>query len=66
MENENAQIERPKIITDEHLSYLDALKESGETNMCLAVDYLVEKFDLSEYYSKVVLLYWMDVLNKIF
>ena len=36
--------ERPKFITEEHLEYLDELRESGITNMYGARPYLINEF----------------------
>lgn len=53
-------IERPTIVIDEHLEYLDMLRESGETNMFGARPYLLAEFpELTEHEAKEILLYWM-------
>ena len=52
-------IERPNIVEDEHLVYLDALRESGETNMFGATPYIADKFDIDERSAKKILLYWI-------
>lgn len=52
-------IERPAFIKDEYLTYLDELRESGETNMFGAVPYLMDEFDFSKQDAKTVLSYWM-------
>ena len=57
-------IERPKIVEDEHLEYLDLLRESGITNMFGAYPYLVDEFDLDEQEAKTVLRYWMKSFGK--
>lgn len=51
---------KPDIVTDEHLEYLDHLRESGVTNMYGAGPYLVEDFGVSRTESHVILKYWMD------
>lgn len=56
---EQEKIERPEIVEDEHLVYLDELRESGETNMYGARPYLMEGFDLNKTDARVVLSYWM-------
>lgn len=55
---------RPQIITDEHLAFLDDLRESGATNMLGATPYLVETFpELTEEDSRTVLIYWMQTFG---
>lgn len=58
--------ERPKIVTDEHLKYLDNLRESGVTNMYGAGQYLSAEFsELSEWRNaKTVLRYWMESFEE--
>lgn len=57
--NMTAEIERPEFVTDEHLDYLDALRESGVTNMFAAAPYLRDEFDMSRTASKATLRYWL-------
>ncbi|MGA2225679.1 MAG: hypothetical protein ABSH41_14685 [Syntrophobacteraceae bacterium] len=57
------QIEDSKLefITEEHLVYLDKLRESGTTNMLDAVPFLLRQFpNLSEQQARQVLIYWME------
>jgi hypothetical protein len=56
--------ERPEIVTDEHLEYLDWLRDSGQTNMFGAGQYLEMKFDVSKRDAKTILLYWMDSFSE--
>lgn len=51
--------ERPAIVTEEHLEYLDALRESGETNMYGAGPWLRDSFGVSRDESHEILGYWM-------
>lgn len=51
--------ERPKIVTERHLEYLDELRESGETNMWGAGVYLENEFRLNSKDAKEILFYWM-------
>ena len=51
--------ERPDIVTDEMLEYLDDLRESGETNMYGAGSYLRMEYGLEKADAKQVLSYWM-------
>lgn len=55
--------ERPNIATDEHLEYLDNLRESGETNMFGAGSFLESEFDMNRRDAKEVLQYWMDTFG---
>jgi hypothetical protein len=57
--------ERPEVCTDEHLEYLDGLRESGATNMFGARPYLMEEFaDLSNDDAAAVLGYWMKTFGQ--
>jgi hypothetical protein len=51
---------RPEFVTDEHLRFLDELRESGEINMFGAAPYLSNIFDLSEQEARKALTYWMQ------
>ena len=54
------ELEKPEHVTEEHLLYLDRLRESGVTNMFGAVPFILLEFsDLSEQQAKQVLIYWM-------
>jgi hypothetical protein len=56
---------RPEIVTDEHLEYLDDLRESGVTNMFGAGAYLREDFpDLSRAEASEILQYWMHTFTE--
>lgn len=57
-------VERPEIVKDEHLTYLDELRDSGVTNMFGAGSYLVGRFALSRNDSRTVLAYWMDSFEE--
>ncbi len=57
-------VEKPEYLTEEHLLFLDRLRESGVTNMFGAVPYILLEFpDLSEQQAKQVLLYWMKTFS---
>ena len=49
---------------EEYYSYLDALRESGVTNMFGAGQYLMEAFNLSKTGARMVLMAWMEQFNK--
>ena len=44
--------------------YLDALRESGETNMFGAAAYLVAEFGVSREEAKFLLLNWMQTFDE--
>lgn len=56
-------MERPDVLTDEHLTYLDELRESGATNMFAAVPYLRSEFGLSRRDAETVLSHWMHTFS---
>ena len=56
--------ERPEYVTDDHLEYLDDLRESGVTNMFCAAHYLAKKFELSSTEASRILFYWMLTFGK--
>lgn len=51
--------QRPESVTTEHLTFLDALRESGETNMFGARPYIEAEFDVSKREATEILSYWM-------
>lgn len=57
------QIPRPPGLTDEHLEFLDDLRESGVTNMFGARPYLVEEFGMTKDVASAVLTYWMKTFS---
>lgn len=50
---------RPEGITDEHLAFLDDLRDSGQTNMFGAASYVEDEFGVDAREAKRILLYWM-------
>lgn len=57
--------ERPEFCTEEHLDYLDDLRESGVTNMFGAGAYLRKEFpDLKRGSELDVLSYWMGSFSE--
>jgi hypothetical protein len=56
---EHAENKRPAMVKTEHLEYLDALRESGVTNMFGARPYVEEEFDVSKRDATEILSYWM-------
>ena len=55
---------RPRFVTDEHLVYLDELRESGETNMFGAGSYIEDEFALSRQEARHILTYWMKTFGE--
>jgi len=56
---------RPDIVKTEMLTYLDALRESGITNMFGARPYLMDVFpELSKDEAGKVLSYWMQTFGN--
>jgi hypothetical protein len=52
--------DKPEGLTEAHLLFLDSLRESGETNMWGAAEYLSPAFsDISYEQAGPILLYWM-------
>ena len=54
---------RPESVMDEHLEYLDGLRESGVTNMFGAGAYLEKEFNLSQREARAILSYWMKTFG---
>ncbi len=57
-------MERPDFVTDEHLIYLDDLRESGVVNMFSAGNYLRDEFDISQPEASAILGYWMGSFSE--
>lgn len=53
-------MEHPDYISEAHLTYLDALRESGATNMFGASPYLQDEFEVTRYDANRILSYWME------
>jgi hypothetical protein len=51
---------RPDFVTDEHLEFLNELRDSGITHLETAAPFLVKRFDLSIGEAREVLEYWME------
>jgi len=57
--------ERPEIVKDEHVEYLDELRESGEINMLGAGRYLTDEFGLSVTDADTIFRYWINTFKRI-
>ena len=56
---------RPDFVTDEHLNFLDNLRESGVTNMFGASSYVKQAYpELSKSEARKVLAYWMKTFSE--
>ena len=55
---------RPAVVDDEHLDYLDELRESGGTNMFGAGPYLQAEFGLDQETASTILVYWMRSFSE--
>ena len=55
---------RPKIVKDEHLTFLDELRETGAINMFGAAPYLAEAFEMNKQEARRVLMYWMETFGE--
>jgi len=56
--------ERPEVVKDSHLTFLDCLQRSGVTNMFGAGAYLQEHCDLDRRDAHTVLSYWMESYDE--
>lgn len=61
---DNTTTKRPEIVKDEHLEYLDDLRESGRTNMFGAGAYLRKEFGLETREAAEILSYWMETFGQ--
>ena len=58
-------MERPEYVTEEHLVFLDNLRDSGATNMYGATPYIKDEYpELSRKEGKDLLLYWMKSFSE--
>jgi hypothetical protein len=57
-------MDKPDFVTEEHLEYLDDLRESGITNMFGAAPYVQEEFGLTLKKARSVLTYWMRTFGE--
>ena len=47
-------------LTQEHIDFLDELRESGDTNMFGARPYIVDEFGVDKHEAAVILSAWMS------
>ena len=55
---------KPAIVAEEHLKYLDELRDSVVTNMYGAGSFLQEEFNLGRKDAHTVLKYWMNSFSE--
>ena len=53
-------IDRPEVVEDKHLKYLDELRTSGKTSMYGSTSFIRSDFDLSPEDSRIIVKFWMD------
>ena len=58
------KIDRPEIVEDEHLLYLDELRDSAVTNMWGAGDYLQSEFVVGRREATTILTYWIKSFEE--
>ena len=56
-------MERPEIVKDEHLTYLDNLRESGIVNMFGASPFVKDAFKVTSNEAITILSYWMETFG---
>ena len=56
--------QKPDKCTEEHLEFLDNLRESGKTNMFGAVPYLQRAFKLERETASVIWAYWTETFSE--
>ena len=63
--NTTTPIERPDFVKDDHLLFLDDLRDSGITNMYGASPYLQRAFKLKDDdKARKILAYWMRTFSQ--
>lgn len=60
----NETTEKPEGLTDEHLEYLDELRESGATNMFGAAPWLARAYGLNIETARAYLSFWMKTFSE--
>jgi len=55
---------RPTFCTNDHLEFLDNLRDRGEVNMFGSLPYLEAEFNLVRPVAREILKYWMKTYGK--
>lgn len=64
-QSQGSLVSKQEFITNEHLEYLDGLRESGATNMFGAGCHLMLTFpELNENKARIILSYWMETFPR--
>ena len=56
--------ERPEFVKNEHLAFLDGLRDSGSINMFGATSVIEDAFDVPYTDARGILVYWMKTFGK--
>ena len=56
--------EQEVVVKEEHLEFLDGLRESGVTNMFGAAPYLQEEYDLTGREARDILSHWIKTFGN--
>jgi hypothetical protein len=59
----NEKPQRPDFVADEHLEYLDDLRESGVTNMFGSPAYVADEFGIEWKLARKIVSYWMETFG---
>jgi len=62
--DESKTTERPDYVSDEHLEYLDSVRESGSINMFGAAPIIAREFLVDKKRAREILSYWMQSFGK--
>jgi uncharacterized protein YciI len=57
------EILKPECVSQEHLEYLNALRESGVVNMFGAGQYIQDEFGVDKKTARTILIYWMGTFE---
>ena len=58
------EIVKPEALKEEHLTFLDVLREAGKTNMFGARPYIQKEYpELSKEEAREILYYWMKTFE---
>jgi len=58
-------MERPTFCNNDHLEYLDALWDRGETNMFGILSYMEAEFNLIRPVAREIVTYWKQTAGKL-
>ncbi len=58
-----SKMDKPAIVSNAHLEYLDDLRDSGDTNMYGAPAHLEKEFNVTRQEAREILGYWMKTFG---